>query len=335
MSPLLILMLMLCSGSLEFNRGISLQTLGLIKQFAAEYAHEDVLDTRLATILLPRWATNTVSQINTFTKWRWNETFGEFTWPASGILYLPDHVDFPWSIYPAVDVSYTGTIEVLRATQFDRGRPDFTQDGVIRLVVYGYYEVELDNPGASQILITGDVADVGMVLLIEGLVNGRSARELVTVGGAGTVTSVQTYDAGVEGVRRITIVTPATAVALPVWGAGDIVATSGGVEICRINSLFRNGISCRRTELYGASGAIPTRYSRRHRPLYADTDIVEVPEEFEEIVELGILMRLEIFKENAEKAQAIKGLMDSRLKELMAWDKRQPAMTRVPSIKER
>lgn len=312
-----------------------MQTLGLIKQFAAEYAHEDVLDTKLANLLLPRWATNTISQINTFTRWRWNETMGEFVWPASGILYLPEYVDFPWSIYPNVDVNWSGTIEVVRATQFDRGRPSSTQDGVIRLVVYGNYEVELDNPGASQILITGVAADVGMVLLIEGLVNRRAARELVTVGAGGNVTSALTYDAGVEGVRRITITTPATAVALPVWGAGDVVATSGGVEICRINSLFRNGITCRRTELYGATGAIPVRYSRRHRPLYADTDIIEVPEEFEEVVELGIMLRLEIFKENAEKAKAIKGLMDSRLKELLAWDKRQPAMSRVPGIKER
>jgi hypothetical protein len=315
--------------------------LGTIKEFAAEALHEDPLDTKLTDLLLPRWTNQAVFDINTYTKWRWNETFGEFTWPAANaagasILYLPEHVDFPYSVYPDTTLSYNGTVEVISAQSFDRGRPDFTRDGQIKLVVYGYYDVELDNPGASTILITGAVGDSGMILLIEGLsVAGRAQRELVTVGGAGTVTSALTYAAGVEGVRRVTIVGRATGVTAPAWGVGDIVASSGGTTICTINSIYRNSVSCRRTELYGATGAFPTRYSRRHRPLDRDTDIIEVPEEFEEIVELGIMIRLSLFKEDPSQAGAYKGIRDSRLKELTAWDKRQPARTRVPSVLER
>ncbi len=318
-----------------------MQTLGTIKEFAAEALHEDPLDTKLTNLLLPRWTNQAVFDINTYTKWRWNETFGEFTWPAAGaagasILYLPEHVDFPYTVYPNTTFSYSGTIEVVSAQTFDRGRPDYTRDGKPRLVVYGYYDVELDNPGASTILVTGVAGDAGMVLLIEGLsVAGRAQRELVTVGVGGNVTSALTYAASVEGVRRVVIVTRATGVTAPAWGVGDVVVSSGGTTICTIDSIYRNSVSCRRTEMYGVVGEFPVRYSRRHRPLDRDTDIIEVPEEFEEVVELGIMIRLSIFKENAEKAAAIKGLRDERLKELMAWDHRQPARTRVPSILER
>lgn len=313
-----------------------MQTLGLLKEFAARGLHEDPLDTRLTGILLPRWATQVAHRVNSYAKWRWNEAFGEFTWPASGILYLPEHVDYPLSIYPGTNVSYTGTIEIVSAQQFDRGRPDYTTDGVIRLVVYGYYDIEADNPAANLIVVTGVAADQGMQVLIEGLdANGRARREIVTLNAAGTATTLLTFAAGQEGVRRAVIVTRATTAVAPAWGAGDIVVTSGGAVVATINSIYQNSVSCRRTHLHGASGAIPMRYSRRHRPLLRDSDIVEVPQEFEEVIELGIMMRLALFKQNPDEAAAYKGMMDRMMDELKAWDNRQPARTVVPSVLQR
>jgi len=312
------------------------QTLGLLKQLAVESLHEDVLDTRLANLLVPRWAEQVIHRLNAYARWRWNEDFAELTWPATGILYLPEWIDYPLSIYPSAAVSYTGTIDVIDASKFDRGRPTFTTDGTIRLVVFGDYSVELDNPAAGQILITGAVADAGMQLLIEGMsVAGRAQREIVTVGAPGTILSTLTYAAGVGGVRRIMIVGRATTAVAPAWGAGLIVATSGGTMIETLDSVYENCHYHKRTELYGASGAVPVRYYRRHRPLYRDTDVVEVPQEFEEIIELGIMEKLAVFKESPEKAGAVRGMMKQRLVELLAWDKRQPARTHVPSILER
>lgn len=320
-----------------------MQTLGLLKQFAVESLHEDVLDVRLADLLVPRWATQTIHRINAYTRWRWNEASTQLNWPANGILYLPDEIDYPLSVYPQAAVSYLGTIDIIDATKFDRGRPTFTTDGTIRLVVYGDYGVELDNPIAGNILTTGVAADVGMELLIEGFsVAGRPQREIVVVGAPGTILSALAYAAGVEGVRKVTIVTASTAVLaaaapnLPLWwGFGDVVISSGGVAIATINSNFQNNVRCKRTELYGAAGLFDVRYSRRHRPLVRDTDILEVPQEFEEVVELGIQEKLSLFKENPEKAQAFRGMFNSRMKELLAWDKRQPARTKVPGILER
>lgn len=313
-----------------------MQTLGTLKQFAANALHEDHLDTRLTTLVLPRWATQVVHRINCYAEWRWNEAFEEFNYPASGILYLPEHVDHPISVYPNTNVSYSGAIPFVDARVFDRGRPDFTTDGEIRAVDYGCYDVELDNPAANQIVVTGaNPGDNGMVVLVEGLdANGRARRETVTLA-AGTATTVLTYAAGEGGVRRVAIVTAATAAVAPAWGTGDIVATSGGTAIATIDSLYRNKVQCRRVQMFGTSGAVPTRYARRHRPLIRDTDVVEVPEEFEEVVELGIMMRLALYKKNPDEAGAYKAMQTELLEELKAWDDRQPALVWVPSIRER
>lgn len=157
----------------------------------------------------------------------------------------------------------------------------------------------------------------------------------MTANAAGVATSVLTYEAGEGGVRRVAIVTAATAAVAPAWGAGDIVITSGGTAIATIDSVYRNSVSCRRTQLFGASGAIPVRYSRRHRPLVRDTDVVEVPQEFEEVVELGLMMKIALFKKQADEAAAYRAMQDAGLEELKAWDDRQPAREWVPSIKER
>lgn len=318
-----------------------MQTLGQIKQFAAECLHENVLDTKLSYRLLPRWTTQVVHRINSYTRWRWNEEIMDLTWPASGIMYLPDEMEYPVSMYPDAALSYSGAIEIIDARQFDRGRPTFATDGTIRLVVYGDYGVEEDNGAAGNILTTGVAADEGMQLLIEGLsAAGRPQREIVTVGVAGNILSALAYNAGVQGVRRVTIVTASDAViaaALPAppmwWGFGDVVITSAGQVLATINSNFQNNLRCKRTELYGASGLFTVRYSRRHRPLIRDTDVLEIPQEFEEVVELGIQVKLAVFKEDPAHAAAVDKMFNSRLLELTAWDKRQPAKRQVPTIR--
>ena len=313
-----------------------MQTLGLLKEFAVRGLHESPLDTKLASLLVPRWTMQSVHRINTFTQWRWNEDQTTLTWPATGILYLPEWIEYPLAPWPSESDSYLGIVDVMDAAQFDRGRPNYTRDGKIRLVVFGDYNVELDNPTAGQLLVTGAVADEGMVVLIEGLsAAGRALKELVTIPAAGFILSANAYAGGVGGVRRIVIITAADAAVAPAWGAGEIVITSGGVMIETLNSVYENAHHHKRTELYNGSGEFPTRYYRRHAPLYRDTDVIEVPSEFEEIVELGIQIKLSIFKEHPAKAGVLNKQFDTRLRELLAWDKRQPARSFTPRFATR
>lgn len=313
-----------------------MQTLGLLKEFAVRGLHEDPSDTKLANLLVPRWTTNIIHKINAFAHWHWNEGETTLTWPADGVLYLPEWIDKPLPPWPSESESYIGTVDVVDAEQFDRNRPTYTRDGKIRLVYFGNYNVELDNPATGQLLVTGAVADEGMVLLIEGMsATGRALKETVEVTAAGTVTSAETYVTGVGGVRRVVIVTKADAAVAPAWGAGTVTITSGGVAIETLNSVYENMHQHRRTVLYGGTGDFPIRYYRRHVPLYRDTDVVELPEEFEEVIELGIQSKLAIFKEDPDTASILNGQMNGRLKELLAWDKRQPARRFVPQFARR
>lgn len=305
------------------------RTVGQLKQLAAEQLHENPTSAVLTTFLFPRWVTQIRNRILSHTSWNWNKDLIELTWPAAAagagasVLYLPTFIDKIMTVIPGVG---EGPIPIVTATEIDKRRP------VTRgpyLVLHGYYGVEGELPAAGLVNVAAAGA-IGQNALVEGLdVNNREIREDVIVPGAGNVNTVGVFKAGVGGVRRITLIGDGTGT--PVITSGIVTAVSGGVNLIYLDSAWETSHDHRRTELHSIAGTTSThlvRYWRKHFPLTRDQDIVDLPDVFDDLMELGILMKLAQLRlgrqEDVSELTVLKGEWNERLQELRAWDKREP-----------
>jgi hypothetical protein len=248
---------------------------------------------------------------------------------SSGIYYFPDYVDYPLSIWPPSESSIS-TIEIMDVLQFDKQRPGITyQTGKPRVVLHGWYGVERDNPTVGPVTVNGDT---GVKVLVEGFdASGYQLREKLTLAG-GTAVTTGSFRTGPGGVRRVAI-TSTTGVTLTTM----IEALSGGTRIAYLNPNWERVRMQRRARFYGgdAGAQFEMSYYRRHFPLQDDDDLIEVPQEFHDVVELGVARKLAIFSENPEQATLLETMFKDRLRELVAWDKRQPGRKFRIRINER
>lgn len=308
-----------------------MRSVGQIKQFASEQLMELVTDPVLANVLLTRWINLTHDRILEHTFWRWNTDQIALAWPLVGtvnqasVLYLPHFVGDILTFYPS-SLPYRAPGRIVDAYAFDRTQPGSGVLGELdTLVLYGFYGVEADMPTTGTILFTSSVgaAGAGVQLLVEGLdANQRAIRELVTLGGAGTVTTAATFRAGVGGVRTITIAGGASAT------TGIITATSGSTTLERLDSASELTHWHQRTEMYsgasGSSAAFTIRYYRRVGPFTADYEVPRLPPNFHDLLELGVLRWLRDYQGFPQEAVALEVQFQARLTMLMAANGRAP-----------
>jgi hypothetical protein len=193
------------------------------------------------------------------------------------------------------------------------------------LVIHGWYGVEADMPSAGTLTATSSAGalDNGLQVRIEGLTNASPGYEQVvtiTLAGAGTATTTQTFKAGSGGVRRITIV-PGT---VPSAGGGVVTVTGGGATIERLDSSREREHHHQRTELHsgGGTGTYTVRYIRRTFNVSAATDVIPVPNEFADLLELGVQIECARLRKAYADAQVMRQEWRERMREFSAWNNR-------------
>jgi hypothetical protein len=304
-----------------------------LKTWSAENLHERVTNTVWVTGLFPRWVTQIHNRIMSFKVWHWNEDVIQLSWPAAGAneesstLYLPEYIDKILSLYPGTTVG-TGKVVIVSATEMDRWRP--AVGTVLRdyLVLFGYYGVENHLAADGVVTINSSVGTLNQTVLVEGLdANDREQREEITVAAGGTQAGTSTFKAGVGGVHRITLIGDSTGT--PVTTTGIITATGdgGGTTLFRCDSSREVAKEHQRTELYAVASATATftcRFYRKHFPFTRDQDIVRIPEQFDDLMELGLGEKVAFFRQEADEVRYYKEAFSTRLREMVAWDNRQP-----------
>ncbi len=323
------------------------RTVAECKEYAAQNLHEDETDTVLGGStadgtqdIIERWLTMSFDRIVTEGNgWRWLQDTRPFTWPTitagenTSVLYLPDFVGRILSLYPS-SLTPRDPVVIMQRLQFDALRTGSSIGrGQDILVLWGYYGVAADGV-AGTVTATSSVtsSDEDLQVRIEGLtgtdVTARTAIETLTLDSNGTATSTTSFSGGQGGVRRVSIV-PTT---VPTAGGGIITVAQGGTTIETLDSSREREHEHMRTELYaqiGSPGEYTVSYYRRPFNVTADTDIIPIPHEFHDLMEMGIMRELSQFRGDWAAAGAIEARWQYRMKAFRAWSNQEPGQTRT------
>lgn len=306
-----------------------MQTLGEAKQFAAEFLGEEYLDERLSVTLLPRWVARGLEKIYRKTWWRWNEDKISLSWPGStaegSIRYLPHFLYRIISLSPSE--GGRPSVEMVSASLLDYYRPASVSAWGFRprLVLFGYYGVEADNP--SQGLLT--VACAGGVgnqsVRIHGLDSSNyEIVETVTVAAGGSTPTTNSFKAGVGGVRNVELFGTAN--------GGIITVSRGGVTLERLDSTRERRHEHLRSELIqagsGGSATFVVRFWRRPSAPSSDTDIIPIPFEFHSLLETWIESELYKWRGEFDAFALTRKEFEADLMEMVRSDRRDPALKR-------
>jgi hypothetical protein len=71
-----------------------------------------------------------------------------------------------------------------------------------------------------------------------------------------------------------------------------------------------------------------TRYLKRIRPVTSTDDVVDIPFEFENLLFYAIGRRLSAFRNEQQQAMSYEAMFRQRIRELKAWQNRQPGRMR-------
>jgi hypothetical protein len=308
-----------------------------LKTYSMAALHEAVPDPRFTTTVLPRWINQVYQKIVSHKAWKWNREQMNLTWPATSNanggspLYLPPFVDKLLSVYPGSTVG-TGSIVIVNASELDNWRPGIgTTLNRDYLVIHGLYGVEADNPATAVVNVQSLSGSGTQNVLLEGMnSNDRQIRETVSVAGGMNTDSTTLFKGGVGGLRRVSLL--GNNAGAPVTTTGVIVVTAGsgtgGTTLARIDSAWEREHQQWRTELYATasnSASYTARFTRRHYEVYADQDIIDIPFEFEDLLEYGLDERIAHFRKQPDEVTVARGMWNERLRELRAWDNREPA----------
>ena len=304
----------------------------------AQQLHEDETDSVLAGStpegthnLIDRWLKKSLGRLWGWRRWNFLTDTVELTWTGGSsesegaVLYLPNYVGRILSVYPQSSIR---SVELIDAYAFDRLRPDIRSRDL--LVIHGFYGVEADNPSAGVLTATSSAgaADNGLQVRIEGLTNASPGYELVetvTLTGAGTVNTTNSFKAGVGGVYRAYIVPSTTA------RTGILTVTRGSTTLERLDAVRETAHEHLRTELFAPTGGTGTHTVRFYRkppdPVNSD-DVIQVPEHYQDLIELMMMKDLQRFRGNYQDAQYLEMEWRQRIRELQGWDNAQPGQRR-------
>jgi hypothetical protein len=276
--------------------------------------------------LIERFLGASWDRISTWRDWEWLKDSISLTWPASAssssgsALYLPDFVQRIVGFVPSVIGSRP--IKIVTASEYDIRRGIGPDD---LLVIHGFYGVENDPPSATTLTATSasGAAANGLQVRIEGLTATGNYEQIVTLtlAGAGTATTSATFKGAQGGVRRIFIV-PTT---VPAAGQGILTVTMGGVTMERLDPSREREHRHIRTELHaGVSSAssFTVRFIRKAFNLTAETDIIPIPEEFTDLLELGIQIEIARLRKAYADAMGMRQEWKERMREFSAFNNR-------------
>ena len=305
------------------------------KQYAAQMLHEDETDAVLAGSaaegthnLIDRWLIKSLARLWGWRTWNFLSDTVDLTWagPTSEfegvVLYLPSYVGRILSLFPQ---SSNTTVEVMEGYEFDRLRPNIRNRDL--LVIHGFYGVEADNPSEGTLVATSSVgaSDNGMQVRIEGLTGapapGYELVETVTLAGAGTATTTNSFKAGVGGVYRAYIVPSTTA------RTGILTVVRGSTTLVRLDAARETAHEHIRTELFApisGTGTYSVRFYRKPPDPVNSSDVIQVPEHYQDLIELMMQKELERFRGNYGQASQIESEWRGRIRELQGWDNRKP-----------
>jgi hypothetical protein len=290
--------------------------------------------------IIERWITRSYDRIVRFHYWQWQADTRDFSWPAGtpnngGVLYMPDYV---YKLYSVYQENQNYPVLLTDKRTFDRARPASPINrGQDILIQWGNYGVEADIGTAGTLTAVTDIAadaDDGLQVRFEGLTgSGNTARtniETVTLASS-TATTTSSFSAGQGGLRRVTIV-PDT---VPAAGGGLITITdAGGTTVERLDASREREHQHIRTELFAQSGSssnYQVSYYRRTFNVTAETDVIEMPSEFQDIMEDGVMLELQKFLGNWEAAMMMEKKRFADLRELVAFSNKQPGIKRTLS----
>lgn len=321
------------------------RTFGEIQSYAMQMLSEEETDAVFANGLLTRWAERVRDRINQYSSFAWKQGNIRLTWPGlsssdpgqpiTSVLYLPEDVDQILSMYPS-NLSYRESVKILNRWEFDQDRPGNTIIGARDiLVLWGYYGVRRDNPNTTTLDITasGGVNADGLQCVIVGRdADNEAIQETVTLSSddvPGTATTTKTFLGGValDGVTRFSIV---KSTLTPLTNVGVVKLLSAGIELESLDAdMGEVAKERRRTELYaqiGGPGAYNIAYYRRLKPLVSGSDLFlpELPNEFSDLPENGIMQQISMFRKETDMMAIYKAEFKERMRELIAWDNRQP-----------
>ena len=275
--------------------------------------------------LIERWLTQSFDRIATWRDWEWLKDTIELTWPAAATsssgsaLYLPDFVQRIMGFAPATLGGRP--IKIVTASEYDLRRGQGPDD---LLVVHGFYGVENDPPSATTLTATSasGAAAVGLQVRIEGLTT-TDYEQIVTLtlDALGTATTTQTFKGAQGGVRRISIV-PGT---VPTAGAGVVTVTMGGTTMERLDASREREHRHIRTELHAGVSSASTytmRFIRKAFNVTISTDIIPIPDEFTDLIELGMQIECARLRKAYGDAAGMRQEWRERMKEFSAWSNR-------------
>ena len=314
-----------------------------IRAWAATHAHEDPTDTLLTTLLL-RYVNDALGEIASAHRWRFLEGMQTLTLGAhgdsdadtgSGVTYFPDYVQDILSIWPA-DRGYRENVQIIGAWELDNLRPSQSQGQIADyLVVWGFYNTSRDVSSAGTVTATasGGASADGCQVVIEGINNatGLEHRETLTLS-SGTATSSANWKSGVDGVRRIYVVDSSIdGSTVTESGVGTITVTdSNAATLETLNVAIGERMHEHlRTEINpppsSSGGAYVVRYYKKIRPIVSTDDVVEIPQEFEQMLFFGISRRLAEFRGELDLATYYDTLLRKRIYELKLAEGRRPS----------
>jgi hypothetical protein len=222
--------------------------------------------------------------------WKWLEGIGEFTLgthgsganTSLGVTYFPNYIQNIVDLYPS-NLGYRRPVMIVGGWEMDMVSPSLTSGSISSyLAVYGYYGVARDNDQAATVTIA-DSGGSTIAVRVEGIDNnGLEVSETVTlVAGAGATAS--TFAAGPDGVRRVYLSSTT--------GAGTVVFTNtgSGTQLQTLDAAAgEQSKEHLRTELSPAPAATGAnyvvRYKKRPRRVTGTTDLVDIPQEFENLL---------------------------------------------------
>ncbi len=324
---------------------MSYRTVGQVKAYAAQMLHQSETATALAGStaegtqdLIERWMSLSFDRIVSHFSWSWLQDTRDFTWPTivsgeqTSVFYLPDFVYRLLSLFPQ-SISYREPVLIMNRLQFDNARPGNTIGrGQDILVPFGYYGVSAD-PIAGVVNLVSSVAglDNGAQIRIEGLTgtgnNVRSSIETVTLAGSGTGVTATSFAGGQGGVRRVSVVRGT----VPTAGGGILTASTGGTTIETLDISREVAHEHIRTGLYAQIGGPCTykcSYYRRPYNVDDDNSYIDIPHEFHDLLELGIMSEHAKFRGEWANSAGIDRKYDERLRALRGWDNHQPGQKR-------
>ena len=296
--------------------------------FTARHLHEDPTDTVIVDLSLD-WINLVKDQVVSFGQWKWLEMWGSLAIPTTGIIYFPDAVWQILSIFPS-NFGYRRPVQFLGARQFDDAGPSVSAGLSDYAIEWGYYGVSADvgTQGVVTVATTSGAGDDGMQIVVEGLDADRNEQiETITIAGASTV-GTSTWIAGVDGIRRIYINRSTNTTTLT---QGIITVTdAGGDTIERLDSSREIGHQHIRSEFYPTTSgpAFTFRAWRRVPDVVTRNNIINIPREYKDVLEYGLLSLIRDFQGSPGEADRYAARMMTRLQDLKFSEVRQPGRRR-------